>query len=281
MHRALLEPIAIVCALDWELAHLRGLLPGGTSEDWHDGHLVHLGQLEHQPLVLAACGMGMVSAAAGTQYVISRYAPRAILNYGCAGAHRADLLPGDVVVATELVAYDNVRETAAGEVQYRGMTYLESGEPRRIDAVRADPELLIAAQTAADAFVDEHEPWPAELGWPTAVAHRPPRVAFGTVLSADRWNRSPATIARLVERHDSLCEDMEAAAIGLICTSEGVPFISIKDISNNELLQPTTDGRAMLTELGVDQIARRAAAFTLAVVRALSAGRTSAAGGDD
>ena len=57
----------------------------------------------------------MVSAAAGTQHVIGRYAPRAILNYGCAGAHRADLLPGDVVVATDLVAYDNVRETSQGE----------------------------------------------------------------------------------------------------------------------------------------------------------------------
>ena len=90
------RPIAVICAMDWELAHVRGLLPDGTAEDWHAGHLSYVGQLEHQPMVLAACGMGMVSAAAGTQYVISRYAPRAILNCGCAGAHRAELLPGPV-----------------------------------------------------------------------------------------------------------------------------------------------------------------------------------------
>jgi adenosylhomocysteine nucleosidase len=266
------QPIAVICALDWELAHLRGLLADGVTEDWHDGHRAHLGQLDEQPLVLAACGMGMVSAAAGTQYVISRYAPRAVLNYGCAGAHRADLLPGDVVVATDLVAYDNIRETPAGEAQYRGMTYLDSAEPRRIDTVPADRRLLQAAQRAAAAFVDAHEPWPVALGWPATVTHRPPRVAFGTVLSADRWNRSPATIARLVERHDSQCEDMEAAAIGLICLSEGMPFISIKDISNNELLLPTVDGRALLAEVGADQMARRAAAFTLAVVQAFGEG---------
>ena len=61
---------------------------------------------------------------------------------------------------------------------------------------------------------------------------------------------------------------MEAAAIGLVCASELMPFISIKDISNNELLRPTLGGQAMLSELGAEQVARRAAAFTLAVARA-------------
>jgi nucleoside phosphorylase len=96
-------------------------------------------------------------------------------------------------------------------------------------------------------------------------------VAFGTVVSADRWNRTPASIGALVTRHESYCEDMEAAAIGLVCASHGVPFLSIKDISNNELLRATSDGQAMLDELGADQLARRAAAFTLSVVRTLSA----------
>lgn len=262
------RPIAVICAMDWELAHLVRLLPEAASEDWHAGYRAYVGRLGDQPLVLAACGMGMVSAAAGTQYVTGHYAPRAVLNYGCAGAHRLDLLPGDVVVATDLVAYDNIRETPQGERQYRGMSYLESGEQRRIDSVLVDPDLMSAARRCAAAFVDRHEPWPVQLGWPNGVPHRSPRVAFGTVLSADRWNRSPETIAGLVARHGSLCEDMEAAAIGLVCASQHTPFISIKDISNNELLLSTVDGHAMLTELGADQVARRAAAFTLAVTRA-------------
>jgi nucleoside phosphorylase len=65
------------------------------------------------------------------------------------------------------------------------------------------------------------------------------------------------------------------AAIGLVCASHGVPFISIKDISNNELLRPTLSGTAMLTELGEQQVARRAAAFSLAVLRALTMPETS------
>jgi len=251
--------------MDWELAHLRRLLDA-SSEDWHAGQLAYRAQLGGHPIVLAACGIGMVSAAARTQHVISRYTPRAVVNYGCAGAHRTDLLPGDIVVGTRLVAYDNIRETPEGERHYRAMYFLEAGAQRRVDALHVDAQLLGAARRAADVFEAHHEAWPLDLDWPAEVPHRPGRVVFGTVCSADRWNRSPATIAGLVSRHDSLCEDMEAAAIGLVCASEGVPCISIKDISNNELLRPTAGGQAMLRELGVDQVARRAAAFALAVM---------------
>jgi adenosylhomocysteine nucleosidase len=256
--------------MDWELTHLRRLVRVDFAEDWHDGQLAYVGELDGQQLVVTVCGMGMVSAAAGTQYAISRYAPRAVFNYGCAGAHRPELLPGDIVVATRLVAYDSIREAPDGELRYRGMHYLESGQQRHVDSLPVDDELLIAARQAAEASADGHEPWPVESGWPSEVLHRSPRVAFGTVLSADRWNRSPETIAGLVARHDSLCEDMEAAAIALVCASHGIPFISVKDISNNELLRPTKDGRTMLNEVGVNQIARRAAALTLAVLRRAS-----------
>ena len=84
--------------------------------------------------------------------------------------------------------------------------------------------------------------------------------------------RSPATttIATLVERHDSLCEDMEAAAIGLVCTAAGVPFVSIKDISNNELrraTEATARGWPSLDDLA-PELGRRAALVVEAIVRA-------------
>lgn len=253
-------PLAILCAMEWELAHACRLLDASAADEpgvWR-------AELNAQPLVLSHCGMGMVSAAAGAQAVISRYAPRAMLNYGCAGAHRADLLPGDIVVGTRLVAYDNVRETPEGEVRYSGMPLVSNGKQVRVDALLADDALVEAARAVTEIEADV---WPLELGWPESVRHRPPQVVFGTVGSADRWNRSVASIAALVERHESLCEDMEAAAIGLVCARYGVPFLTIKDISNNELLRATTSGQAMLDEIGADQLARRAAAFTLEVLR--------------
>lgn len=249
--------------MEWELAHSVRLLAARA-----DGHCTSVAELDAQPLVLAYSGMGMVSAAACAQSVISRFQPRAVVNYGCAGAHRLELLPGDIVVGTRVVGSDNVREAPDGDIRYSGMLYLAEGEQRRVEALEADPAMLEAAKTVASQSI---EVWPAELGWPASVEHRPPRVTFGTVTSADRWNRSPASIRRLVELHDSFCEDMEAAAIGLVCATNRVPFLTVKDISNNELLRATTGGQAMLDELGAEQLARRAASYTLAVVRALVA----------
>jgi len=248
--------------MHWELAHAVQACPRATRESAD----VYLAEVAGAPLVLACCGLGMVNAAAGTERVIQRFHPRAVLNYGCAGAHRLELMLGDIVVGTRLVAYANVQETPSGEVRYSGMPYLFEGEQRRINAIEADAELVEAARRVADQPV---EAWPAELGWPESVEHRPARVVFGTVTSADRWNRAQASIARLAELHESLCEDMEAAAVAMVCAMHGIPFLSIKDISNNELLRATTGGTAMLEELGASQVARRAAQFTLSVVRAL------------
>jgi len=157
--------VAIVCAMDWELAHARAAL----------GSLESRGSVGEVAVVLAVCGIGMASAAAQAQAVISRYAPRALLNYGCAGAHRTDLLLGDIVVGTSVIAYDSVRETPEGEARYGGMFYLEGSEQRHVSALFADDALLGAARRVAEAHMERHEPWPAALGWPEGVAHRAPR----------------------------------------------------------------------------------------------------------
>jgi nucleoside phosphorylase len=192
--------IVVICALEFEAAHLRGMLAGA---EW--------------PVEVVVCGTGMANAAAAAEEVIARTSPRAVLNYGCAGAHRADLQIGDIVVGTRVIAY------------------LTEDTP----AIECDAEFLALARSVARE--DVH---------------------FGTVASADAWNRDGLTIAQLATRHESLCEDMEAAAIALVCAKHNVRFGTVKDISNNELVRGTLSAEHMFTELGRDQIAKRAAAFT-------------------
>jgi adenosylhomocysteine nucleosidase len=283
-------PIAVICALEAELRHLRAALPTGR-EVWHAGRRWEVTTLGAQPIILARCGIGMLSAAAITEATIGRWSPAAILNYGCTGAHRDDLLPGDLVIAARVVAYDNVKVGVADEETYWQMRYLRADVQERADYLLADPALLAAAERAAAALAGRHEPWPPTSGWPEAIPHRAPTVRSGTVASADRWNRAAARIGGLVATHDSACEDMEAAAIALTCASHNVPFLAIKDISNNELLRVTDplSFDALGPELG-----RRAAALTLAtlrqrvvtgdrpsIVRRAGAGTRAARGGAD
>ena len=262
----LIAPYAVIVALEEELRHLRAALPA-PREEWHAGRRYEVTALGDHPLILTRCGIGMIGAAAVTEATIGRWQPAALLNYGCTGAHRPDLLPGDLVIGARVVAYDNVNVAPDGAEQYMRMRYLRRDEQARADYLAADPTLLAAAERAAERLVDGHEVWPAHLGWPPGVPHRAPRHVAGTVASADRWNRSATRIAALVAAHDTHCEDMEAAAIALVCASHDVPFLTIKDISNNELLHLTDSVSfdRLHAELG-----RRAAALLLATLRDLA-----------
>ena len=261
------EPVAVVCALEDELVHLRDAL-GTGREEWRDGRLYRHGALGDLPLVLVRCGMGMLGAAAATEALIIHQRPAAVLNYGCTGAHREDLLPGDLVLGERVVAYDSVRVAPDGQEAYHPMYYLRAGRQERIAYLPADPALLAAARRAAAELEGRHEPWPPASGWPEAVPHRAPRLFVGVVASADRFNRSHERIRAIAGLHESLCEDMEAAAIALTCASHDVPFLTIKDISNNELLR-TTDSAYFGDAAG--QLGLRSAALTLATLRAWAA----------
>lgn len=260
-------PIGVICALEEELEHLRaGLAPG--VEEWHAGRSYWRTALGSRPMMLARCGIGMLSAAAVTEALIGRHAPAMVLNYGCTGAHRDDVLPGDLVIGARVVAYDTIRVDVDGVERYAGMRYLHKGRQQKVDYLAADPTLLAAATRAAGRLEGRHEPWPPASGWPETVPHRAPRLFAGTVASADRWNRAHERIRALAGLHESLCEDMEAAAIALTCASHDVPFLAIKDISNNELLR-TTDARHFDTETA-GQLGRRAAVLTLETLRELT-----------
>ncbi|MGE3272635.1 MAG: hypothetical protein AB7P40_28090 [Chloroflexota bacterium] len=260
-------PVAVICALEEELVHLRRALPPGR-EEWRAGRCSWRTELDGLPLVLAVCGMGMLTAAAVTESVIGQYGPAAVLNYGCAGAHRPELLPGDMVIGTQVVAYDNLREQPDGSQTYAGMRYLRRGVTERADILAASDLLLEHAVYASVEIEGQYEDWPPDLGWPVGIPHRPPQVVFGTIGSADRWNRTPESIGSLVARHETHCEDMEAAAIALACASHDVPFLSVKDVSNNELHARTESGGSFLEWFG-PQLGRRAGALTLAILRDL------------
>lgn len=263
-------PIAVICALADELMHLREALPPGR-EEWRGDRCVWHTDLDGVPILLALCGIGMMAAAAVAESVIGHYAPSAVLNFGCTGAHRPDLLPGDMVIGERVVAYQNIVEGPDGSERFTSMKYLRRNVQEKALFLKADPTLLERAIRVAETLDGLHEPWPKGAGWPVDVEHRHPRLIVGTVASADRWNRSSTSIESLVRLHDTHCEDMEAAAIAMTCASHDVPFLSVKDISNNELVETSIEGPEWLT-LTAGQLGRRAGNVVLGIMRDLAAG---------
>ena len=134
-------PIGVVVAMESELQHLLASSddPCASVRDgpWLD-RFVSAGDV---PLIALCSGIGMVNAAAGTEHLIGRYAPRAILNYGCAGAHRRDILPGDVIIGDGTVHHGAVHILASGEEFFPGKDYEVTGEVVASTELATDPEL--------------------------------------------------------------------------------------------------------------------------------------------
>jgi adenosylhomocysteine nucleosidase len=248
----MVKPVAVVVAMQSELVHL---VPDGISSVelssgiWTETHTA-IGEI---PVIAIRCGIGMVAAAAATEHLIARYDPRGVLNFGCTGSHVREQFPGDVVIGSGSVAHAPVRIDAEGVEIFSlgGFGVGEDAESAHYFA--SDPELLNLAEAAADSW--------NPAAWPVGSAPRPPRVVTGNVGSGDVWNQHIVRLERLNKLHGTLCEDMEAAAIAQISALHGVPFLTIKDISNNEFLE-VTDFDAHGAGILESELGRRAGELT-------------------
>lgn len=252
----MVRPVVVIVAMQSELVHL---VPDGTpyaeltAGIWEETHST-FGRL---PVIAVRSGIGMVAAAAATQHLISRYSPQAVLNFGCAGSHVRDQFRGDVIIGSGSVDHAPVRIDATGREIFSvgGFGVGEDAESGTYFA--SDPALLQLATTAADGW--EPEPWPI------GNAPRTPMVRMGNVGSGDVWNQHTVRIDELHQRHGTLCEDMEAAAIAEIAAMHGIPFLTIKDISNNEFLE-VTDFDEHGADILAAELGKRAAHLTRRVL---------------
>jgi adenosylhomocysteine nucleosidase len=255
-------PISLVVAMDSEIVHFFALAPIEREEQdgiWRDRYTTVNGL----PVVVTKCGIGMVAAAAATERVINRHQPQAVLNFGCTGAHRRDIMPGDIVIGDRVVHHSRYHLLASGEEHYTGHTYHVGDEKVEASELEADPAWLRAATSAASTYSPLD--WPRDAGWPSDVPMRSPIIYTGTVVSADIWTQQHARLDILHARHDSLCEDMEAAAINQIAAMHSIPYLTIKDISNNEYYR-ATDIAGEMGNFPFDEAGKRAAELTLATI---------------
>lgn len=224
--------VAVICAMESEAVHLRERLREPEERPLHVWRRT-AGWIRKIPVEIVVCGIGLINAAATTSALCIGQRPRAIVNYGCSGAHRNDIGCGDVVLANRVVHHSAIIVQQDGTEKYQGFNYNVSGEKVLTEAIIPDPDLF---ELASDAAGRTSLP-----SWP-GVNHEP-IVHVGAVGSADVWTQHGERIQTLHKLHGSLCEEMEAAAVGQVAAIFGVPFLAVKDISNNELHRVTDLGR--------------------------------------
>lgn len=180
------------------------------------GRRYHRGHYAGEPVVCVVSRIGKVAAATTTAILLERFAPRAVVMTGLAGAVAPDLAIGDIVIADRLVQHDlDARPLfPRHEIPLLGVTELV-----------ADSALSDRLEAAARAFVAP--PDVVALG----IVH--PRVHRGLVASGDQFFSSTAAVAELRERlPGTLAVEMEGAAVAQVCHEHGVPFAIARVISD-------------------------------------------------
>ena len=195
-----MKRIAILVAMEKELALVRHLLNSAVEERLASRPVLR-GRVGNVEVVAMQCGIGKVNAAVGATMLINRYAPDALINTGVAGAGDPTVAVGDVVVG-ERVAYHDV--WCGPESEFNAV----QGLPHYY---QADEQLLAAVPGGDD-------------------VHR------GLICSGD-WFVDTMERAQAIKDvyPDVLAVDMESGSLAQTCHVLGVPFLSMRVISDSPM----------------------------------------------
>ena len=161
------------------------------------------GRIGLNDVVLWQCGIGKVNAAIGTAQLVQEHHPDCILSTGLAGGIDNCLGVMDVVVGSQTVYHDVWCGMGNEYGQIQGM-------PVRFDA---HPMLLRCAHDIA--------------------TDNTMRAKEGLICTGDQFITDRDALSRIKSRFpDGLACEMESAAIAQSCRIFGIPFMSIRVISD-------------------------------------------------
>lgn len=171
---------------------------------------VPIGERRYKVAVTQLARIGNVEAGVHVTQAISAVRPSVVLVVGIAAGVKGKVSLGDVIVATDIIYYEQSKETSQGS-QLRPLT------------ICADPDLVHIAQNYSN------------TAWREAVAaERPsdgsafPDVLFGPLAVGDKIVADPDFVARLIGLHPKL--------IGIEMESYGAAVAALKDSARPRFL---------------------------------------------
>jgi futalosine hydrolase len=173
------------------------------------------GRIGTLPVVICVSGIGKTNAAAAAAVMIERHQPQLVINTGCAGAYPGSGLSiGDLVVASAEILGDEGVSTSAGWLDLRAMHL---------------PSLTLGTRSYYNELpLSRHESEKA-MQLADYCGVRLTRGKFVTVSNCSGSLKRGTEISR---RYGAIIENMEGAAVALVCLRYGVDCLEIRGISN-------------------------------------------------
>lgn len=199
-------------------------------------------------VVLCKTKMGEISSAIATTLAVQRYTPVFILNQGTAGAFTESLNKGDIVVGKR-VCYISQYSTESDK-ENNIINPWKANEYRTLDgeviSMKASEKILTLLRNLETL--------------------KKSNVYFGNIASGDVWTKDLSTIEKYNQKYGVICEAMECTGAYMAANSLGVPLISIRCISNNELKKQEYDEKCgeyvqhLVTEI-IDELVEKSFLF--------------------
>jgi adenosylhomocysteine nucleosidase len=211
--------ITAIAALDSELAGIRRHMEMTGSFDI-GGALVEEGRLYGQDCLLVRSGMGKQRAEHAIHSILQRYQPAAILSLGYCGALAATLRVGDLVICSPLSALLTMPSM--------------SGTATPVGILHCDDSLVQKAL---------HVTLPPSREALFQSRHSLMQPFGGGCLTLPGVANDPRLKERLSLNFTSAVVDMESFWIGTLAQQAGVPFLTVRSVSDSRAESlPPLDG---------------------------------------
>ncbi|MBQ0064701.1 MAG: 5'-methylthioadenosine/adenosylhomocysteine nucleosidase [Firmicutes bacterium] len=192
--------IGIIAAMDIEVDAVKEYAQISHSEEI-GGCTYHYGTMFDQEIVLCKSGVGKVAAAICTSILCSKNKMDMVINVGTAGGLLVEEQVLDVVISDHVVEADFDTSPMDGEA---GIGLQWNVEPKMVE------RCVKAAQRAGA------------------------RYHIGTIASQDIFMEREEDFKKLMSRFpNSACSEMEAGAVGHVCSNFNVPYVIVRGLSDN------------------------------------------------
>ena len=221
------KTIAVVCAMKSEAQPLIDRMSDLKDESCHNFE-IYRGTLGENKLLICVSGVGMVNMAALVTYISIRYSPDCLFNYGIIGGY-GDIHKGSLIIVKDCININSTMFEAAPEgagtslSRAKLVTFSESIDNSPV-IYKSDEKLISVALSAADNDI-----------------------ICGRLGSGDMWNKEYDKIMLFYNEFNVCGEDMEGYAMYQVADKFGIPALSVKGVSNNEMLGQAYDYSVMET----------------------------------
>ena len=217
--------IAVVCAMKSEAQPVIDRLAHSETESAH-GFEIYRGSLNGNTLFVCISGVGIVNMASMVTYLAVKYSPDYFVNYGIIGGY-GDVHKGSLAIIDDCININSTQFDAAPQgagislSRARLVTFGENLDNAPV-IYKSDEKLIAIAEKVSDADV-----------------------IHGRLGSGDIWNKEYDKIMLFHNEYGVCGEDMEGYAMYQTAHRFNIPAISLKGVSNNEILGETYDYSVM------------------------------------